>query len=369
MSEKFEIPTTPDEITPAWLAMALRSKGLEATVNFLAIEPLGGGYVGETVRIRPVYEHPAKELPATLIAKFSHPDVNLRQALLWAYEREDFFYKTLAQQVSLITPTCFFSAVNTETFCSILLLQDLAHLRRVDRVQGCGLEDAQTVLTHLARHHAQWWQDPRLPKMEAYIKPINERWMETDEAQLELLKTDWARFTEVIPTLLHNSYLPASFLAMGARTFDQLLYLYDQLAASPFTLQHGDTHLDNMMFAADGNDHPLTTLDWQLIGYGPGVCDITYFMIWSVPVSLRRQAEHDLLQTYHATLVESGVTDYSFEQCWRDYRLSFFRTFNVFVSASANLDLTGPRGRTLIDATAPRLTSFAEDHHVEEFLR
>jgi hypothetical protein len=100
-----------------------------------------------------------------------------------------------------------------------------------------------------------------------------------------------------------------------------------------------------MMFANTEDDPALTLIDWQLIHYGPGVCDISYFFIFSLPVNLRRQAERELLQLYHAALVEHGVTDYSFEQCWQDYRLSFFKSSELMVNIVEGIHLHTEHGR------------------------
>lgn len=373
MSETIEIPGTPDEITSTWLTGALRSSKIAASLNgntkvaSLTVEPLSGaGYLGQIIRLRPVYDRPAKHLPETFIVKLPHPDPEMRQNIFWTCEREIFFYRELAHKVSLTTPVCYFYAMDAEEFKAILLLEDLARLRMVDLAQGCGLEDAQTVIALFARLHAQWWQNPWLVEMETYIKPVNERWMENQE---EIYTDRWSRFEENITALLPNIYVPASFLKMGERASSQMLDLFDELAAEPFTFLHGDTHLDNLMFAASSDDPALTVLDWQLLAYGPGICNISYFLILCLPVRLRREIERDLLQDYHARLVEHGVTEYTFEQCWRAYRLSFFRLLDVIVILVDGFDMTGDHGKAMIVACFARIASFAEDHRVEEFLR
>jgi len=203
------------------------------------------------------------------------------------------------------------------------------------------------------------------PAWEAYVKPINQRW-DGQEAHWHRI---WDNFEAKVTTLLPNTYLPAPFLTMGRRANSQILYPYDQLATRPFTLLHYDTHTDNFLFANSDNDPAHTVLDWQGIHYGPGVVDVSYFFILSLPVSLRRQAERDLLQSYHATLVAHDVTDYTFEQCWQDYRLSFFRAFETVVNFAASLDLTDSAGLDFMHACLPRVFSFVEDHRVDEFLR
>ena len=37
---------------------------------------------------------------------------------------------------------------------------------------------------------------------------------------------------------------------------------------------------------------------------------------------MRRENEEQLLRLYHSLLLENGVHEYAFEQCWDDYRLA-----------------------------------------------
>lgn len=369
MSEKMTLPVRPEEITAGWLTEALRAGGVigeETAVQSLTVEPLGGaGYLGCTIRLYPTYDRAPQNSPASFIAKLPHPDPEMRQNVFWSCEREIFFYQELAPITTLNTPVCYYSDIDLEAFRAVLLFEDLGHLQMIDLAQGSDLATAHTVVSHLARHHAQWWQDPRLPEWEAYIKPVNERW----DGQEETWRNNWVNFEANIAALLPNSYMPASFLAMGERASHQILNLNDQMAERPFTFLHGDTHLDNMMFANDTGDPELTVFDWQLIKYGPGVCDLSYFLILCLPVSLRRQVEHDLLHAYHEVLLANGVDDYSLAACWRDYRLSFFHSFDLLTGVVEGFDMTGEHGRSFIGSILPRVASFAEDHHVVEFLR
>ena len=87
----------------------------------------------------------------------------------------------------------------------------------------------------------------------------------------------------------------------------------------PFALLHGDYRLDNLMFGADPQD--VVALDWQTISVGPPARDLAYFLGTGLAVELRRAAEHELVAVYHGELLRRGVADYSFEQCFADYRL------------------------------------------------
>jgi hypothetical protein len=61
-------------------------------------------------------------------------------------------------------------------------------------------------------------------------------------------------------------------------------------------------------------------LDWQTVGRGCGTQDASYFLGAGLRENDRAAHEHDLLRTYHETLLSYGVDAYSWKQCWRDYR-------------------------------------------------
>jgi hypothetical protein len=366
MSKIMTIPTTTEEITAVWLTNALRMSGTigeETAVAAIVNEPMNGaGYAGYITRLRLTYASPT-DAPDTLIAKFPNPDQSIRQMLQSGYLREVRIYQELSHQINLRTPHCYYSQSDKESGQVILLLEDLAHLRKVDIGEGCTLEDAETVINHFARFHAQWWQDPRLNDYEylAVGKTVNPDWIKTC---LEW----WSQFEEKVLTLLPDCFMPASFLQLAGAMLQQQQEIFEQRFDTPLTLTHKDSHIDNLMFATSPDDPPLTVLDWQSCGSGPGASDITYFLIYSMSVRLRRQTEYQLLQTYHKTLLEQGVPSYSFAQCWRDYRLGFMRNLIISLFVISIIDLSLPHGQTFLKTMIPRLISFVEDHRVAEFL-
>jgi hypothetical protein len=86
-----------------------------------------------------------------------------------------------------------------------------------------------------------------------------------------------------------------------------------------FALMHGDYRLDNMLFDPDRTR--VSIVDWQTLGVGLPTRDLAYFTATSLNPQLRASIEEGLVDDYHRTLSEYGVTDYDRETCWRDYRL------------------------------------------------
>lgn len=359
-------PTTPEEVTAVWLTNALAHSGTlmeTAVANVNCTSMNGAGYAGQVARLTLSYDELVENAPTSLIAKFSNPDPTIREALHDLYVREVRIYQEMIDEISLAVPQCYYSDVDEESGHAILLLEDLAHLRTGDIAQGCSIEDAETVVTNFAKHHAQWWQNPLLDEIDylRYELTVDPEWATT-------YRDWWSQFEQIVTTLLPDCFIPSSLLDVGHQSSCQLQEVNNLWKNTPFTLMHKDTHLDNLMFANDKNDPSLTVIDWQLCGSGPGVSDITYFLIFSMPVLLRRQSEVRLLKLYHATLLANGVTNYCFEQCWHDYRLAFFRNLRTAVVVVNILDITRPHAHNFIQAMIARLSSFAEDHQVSEFL-
>jgi aminoglycoside phosphotransferase (APT) family kinase protein len=76
--------------------------------------------------------------------------------------------------------------------------------------------------------------------------------------------------------------------------------------------------LDNLMFGTDD----VVALDWQTFAVGPPTRDVAYFLGTCLEPTDRRHIEEDLVAGYHTELVERGVTGYSLDQCFDDYRLA-----------------------------------------------
>jgi thiamine kinase-like enzyme len=107
-----------------------------------------------------------------------------------------------------------------------------------------------------------------------------------------------------------------------------------------FSLLHGDYRLDNLMFAPDGS---VTVVDWQTISVGLPARDLAYFLSTSLAPSDRLAHERDLVAAYHAELLRHGVTDYTDDDCWRDYCLGMLHS-PLIATLGAAFSTTTERG-------------------------
>jgi thiamine kinase-like enzyme len=363
MAKSKDFPPDPNSITPFWLTQVLRNARVikNTTIKSFIKSRIGedeGFTGGNLIRFEINYAPLEKEAPRSLIAKFSPTDPELRAIFRAVNSREVHFYTELASQSDLPVPRCYYGDFDAETGASILLLQDLSHFQAVELITGCEPEDVEHVVRALAKVHSHWWNSPQLTEMSGVSILAEFPFSEL-----------WSQYPQKVGELLPDMLIPDSFFAIGRHIAANVLSIFNQLyETNPITCIHRDIHLDNVLFGRQSSDVPVLLLDWQGVGKGRGVYDVAYFLISSVPSAQRRQTEKDLLSIYHTLLVQSGIKNYSFEQCWFDYKLSVVGKLYVTVLATVLLDNSGAHKRAWRQADLQRLLAFCKDHSVNDLL-
>jgi hypothetical protein len=360
-----DLPRSSAEITPAWLSEALAGTIGQRRVTEVGREVIGegAGFVGELSRLTLTYDSAAPELPTSIIAKLPTADEAVRTLaqLFGFYERELRFYEDLAGDVAVRTPRRYYSASEPATGRYVLLLEDLAPGRCGDQLASCTLNEAQLALTELARFQASWWNSDRIREYPWLLAP-------DDPTLLPVLQMI---YQQSLPNFEaeFGDRVSQEVIDIGRRFGEQLVELGASLSDRPRTVLHTDFRLDNMFFdLADGS--PFALIDWQLIQQGLGPGDVTYFLAGNFPIETRREREQELLRTYHDALLQHGVTDYSFEQCWEEYRMSALFFYIFLVTGRQNIDMAvyAGRGQELLDTMVERYTTAIMDLRAGEFL-
>jgi hypothetical protein len=136
----------------------------------------------------------------------------------------------------------------------------------------------------------------------------------------------------------------------------------------PYTLLHGDMRLDNLFFPSDQGGE-FTVIDWQATALGPAGNELSYWLVLSLPVELRRAHEEVLLRRYHDALVAHGVTDFSWRRLKSSYREGAIQMLGGIPILAGSLDFTSERGVALADAGMDRMEAALNDHNAERMLR
>jgi hypothetical protein len=225
----------------------------------------------------------------------------------------------VATRVAVPVPECFHCEITDDAFNYALLLADQSPAAQGDQIGGCGPADASLAARAIAGLHGPTWCDPSwrdfhglaftLPD-EAAIRGLGD--IAKMSADLTLARLG----AELDP--IDRETLTA---AMGSVT--------DWLLAEPdrFALLHGDYRLDNLLFDVDHT--AVSVVDWQTLGVGLPARDLAYFTGTSLDPELRAQVEQGLVEEYRAALATHGVTDYSAETCWQDYRFGMLQALLI----------------------------------------
>jgi aminoglycoside phosphotransferase (APT) family kinase protein len=135
-------------------------------------------------------------------------------------------------------------------------------------------------------------------------------------------------------------------------------YLHHQ--PRPWTVQHADYRLDNLLFGTADSAAPVAVVDWQTVVLGPGAADVSYFLGAGPSVDDRREHEERLVREYHRALMARGVDGYSFDQCFADYRRYAYAGYLMAVGASMMVERTA-RGDEMFLAMARRHAAQIDD--------
>jgi Ecdysteroid kinase-like family len=352
------IPAAIEDISPEWLTAALRAGGERATVATIEHEPvgLGIGIMSMLFRLVPTYSD--GNGPGSVIVKLAPPYEAVRQVARGyrLYEREVNIYNELGGAIGMRPPRCYFGAHDVESDAFVLVLEDLAGARMIDQLDGCSADDARTIVAELARHHAAWWQNPKLVDL-AYIQsPADPPY---PQFQDQSVKQAW-------PVILERfgDSIPERVRAVGDRWSTIGPPLMEDAPNHPNTLLHGDVRLDNLFFHDDGGE-PVSAVDWQLAFRGVGATDLAYFTSQSLTVDVRREHESDLCHLYHDTLAEGGVTDYPYDELWTDYRRNVLFCLTYPLTGGA-VELVNDRAYALATAMIERSVAAIEDLDADE---
>jgi hypothetical protein len=357
----------PGQLTPEWLTHALKSggtiDGARVTSYDAKIIGEGTGFMGQLAKLSLTYDKLEPGAPASLIAKFPAAAQENRDLAMFFhfYEREVGFYQHIADQVELRTPRCYFSAFEPSNGDFVLLLEDMAPAVVGDQVAGCAVEHVRLAVRELARFQATWWDSPELDKLE-WMPGIDAEWnIAAAEQNYELT---WAPFCEFTA-----SYLTPALRETGQRFGKSVRKLMSQFGQDlPTTIVHGDYRLDNMFFGSPQGGPEFAVIDWQIASRAGGVFDVAYFVAGTLPEEERKSREREILRLYHETLQLHGVKDYSFEQCWEDYRLSMLFMLAYSVIGIGGIDMANERGVDLFTKISRRTLAAIDDLKSYELL-
>jgi aminoglycoside/choline kinase family phosphotransferase len=353
------VPATIDDIDSAWLEEVLADAGFgRLWLDDIVVEALavGVGLLGSVARVR--LTHADDGAPKTVIVKLPSQDMRARSIAdqFGYYRREAGTYRELLHDLprdEVRTPQCY--AVVDGPIGPVIVLEDLPHAVG-DQVVGASREQALAAAELLANIHAQFWDSDAL---------LNRAWLPgpTDEVIAgygRLFELTWPMFVNNF-----GSHIPREHLGAAERAITNFDGVVQSFAQAPQTLIHGDFRLDNMLFSAQAlslDDEPVAhVLDWQLAARGRGPYDLAFFVAGSVTPNQRRLHERAIIERYHGYLQLGGVSDYTLDDCWRDYHWGHVLNLPNPITAAVAVPPGNERGRQLLASNAERALAAIAD--------
>lgn len=358
MREARAYPAQPGELSREWLTDALAKaailKGNGRVAGFTQA-PLGAGsgFMGSLVRLDLRYAGDEVAAPRSLIAKFAaapghHRDMAMMFRL---YEREVRFYQNCAPSLPGVTPRCYAAEIDPASGDSVLLLEDLADYRTGDQADGCSAAEARAVIDILAPLHASYWD-----------RAGHFAWAPRIDGDIQIGGTSagcaasWDVCAERFGHRIAREILDRRDAYIAA-----IPALHRAMARPVQTLVHGDIRLDNLMFGADARHRPAVALDW-IVTYSAAVQDLAYLLTQNLRLEERRKHEAELVSYYHERLSAHGVSGYSRDDLWGDYRLATLFLFSYAILIAGGLDPTNERGARMMEQLVHRSSSALMDH-------
>ena len=347
------VPVGAADLTAAWLSEALAGVADGARVRRLSRRRIGLGNVADSFRLVIDWDRPTTA-PTSVVAKVPAADETSRAAgfATRTYELEACFYNDLAASVWVNSPLCYLARFDAEAGAYVVLLEDLAPAEPGDQLAGCRPEDAAGAVAELAALHAPRWGDEALLELAWLDRPSPDAAAVTGEFVASLFPGFVDRYRDRLEDGVAG--LAERLMAALPR------YLGDR--PGPWTVQHGDFRLDNLLFGGPR----VAVLDWQTVRIGPAYSDLAYFIGSGLLPEDRRASEQDLVDSYRHALAQAGV-ELTGEECWDGYRRYCFDGLVMAVAASMLVART-PRSDDMFMAMANRHGRQALDLGAEEFL-
>jgi thiamine kinase-like enzyme len=343
-----DFPATPEHLTAPWLTSVLQTHGLDVEVEALRHHRIGTGQIGQNHRYAITYKDAGgasqQQAPRSVVGKFVSPDATSRTTglLMGIYAKEATFYQQLAPllQDRMRVPQCWVSEFDAGREATLVLMEDLAPAVQGDQMEACSVATAELAVKELAALHGTFWEHDLLANTPELGDP-------KDPMRAMILKAlmdqHWPAFID-----RYQDQLTADMITLG----NQLTTSIDQWIlgrSGPLTLTHNDYRADNLMITPTWT----AAVDWQTVSVGLAGVDLGYFLGASLLPEDRRANQERLIDLWHQAMLAQGISNYSRDAAWDDYRHGQFAGFVTAVVSSMITQRTD-RGDAMFWAMAGR---------------
>jgi len=310
-----QVITHIDQITTEWLTTALSKSGALTHGSVTSFElDTGRGSWSTSGSLNLKYTDDAQgELPSRLFLKMVDTDLDDES---FGESEVTYYTRDYADVKNAPLLRCYDAAYSEELKRYHILLDDVStsHIEAADKEPT--LEYGLALAEGLAIMHARWWGTQRLAEAGVPIHSAShiQNFVDIAEpgaghivSQFSLeLKPHWGSLMRELFSKHPQAIIGRSQNLNG------------------FTLIHGDAGSANILVPRIG-DRPIYIIDRQPFNWSLttwlGVYDLAYAIVLDWDIELRRQCEIPILKRYHESLLQNGVTNYTWDRLYDDYRL------------------------------------------------
>ena len=357
---KITHPKKPGDINLEWMNFAFSEAGLceNGDISKIDVQPLGPhvkGLLSSICRVNISYKGNTQDLPKSVVIKFPpERDENKSFGSNWGvYEREIRFYRELAQRSPIRVPKCYFTVLDDSNNNFLLMLEDAGDWIQGDQVDGLTINQTKSAVIAIAKFHGYWWDSKDLEKL---------TWVpEENRDHVHSFNDNWYEFKEEHSDILDDQDIYAGdLIAQSGQRIEDLSKI------GPRTIIHYDFRADNMMF---NEQDEILIVDWQTALISFGAFDVGRAVCGSHHGVIDKKQHIEFLELWYQVLLDSGVTNYTFEEAWSDYRLGIILSSYVPVSAHHFLSHEGSRGTSILKAMIKRIFYAFHECDVLELLK
>jgi hypothetical protein len=252
------------------------------------------------------------DLPQRVVCKIA---LGAESVMTAFYENEVQIYTKLRPDRLIEAPRSLGALFDPASGQFVLMLEDLSQrgARFPNVLQEVPLSAVESLLDTLATLHAGHWESPRFSGDLAWLQSHV-------HGRVAYLMNELAPplIQHEIDTQAFKREMVQRLRTTGPELLAGVKSLQAYQSRLPQTLLHGDTHLGNTYLLPQGVGG---LLDWQLSVRGYCMHDVSYLIVTSLPIALRREHERALLDRYRERLMALGVKNApSTEQIWTEYR-------------------------------------------------
>lgn len=228
------------------------------------------------------------------------------------------FYNIIKKynDISYLIPNCHTSSIYNSNCETLLILEDLS--KNFYTIQNSNMIDQDIILcacNALAILHSFFWEHQDLDKIKLIKRTIKIDLIEAHFCIQKFIKDNYTRLSKKMISIIMTAF----------KLYENtLIEEYNRVKLNKnITIINGDAHIYNYMFPKIiSNKLECKIIDFQFWDIGIGCRDLAHLTRKLNNGFVDKDTHVFAVKYYYELLTKYGVVNYSFEQCYDDYKKS-----------------------------------------------